>query len=68
MSTATGPRPTPARCISVSRETYKGTELQPTPGIRAERFAAFDLPSRIGDKLYYPDGRVEAVPSLRGEA
>jgi hypothetical protein len=59
---------TPARSISVSRVHYQGTELQATPGIGPERFAAFALPSRVGDWLHYPDGRVERMPSLRGEA
>lgn len=37
---------------------YLGEELQPAPGIPAERFAAFALPSRMGDRLHYPGGRV----------
>lgn len=38
--------------------TYAGTELQRNPGIGPERYAAFDLPSRMGNRLHYPDGRV----------
>ena len=37
--------------------TYLGEELRPAPGIPAERFAAFAMPSRIGDRLHYPGGR-----------
>ena len=59
---------TAPRTFTYRRETYQGTELQPTPGIGPERFAAYALPSRIGDWLHYPDGRVERMPSLRGEA
>lgn len=59
---------TPGRSFTVSRTHYQGTELQATPGIGPERFAAFALPSRVGDWLHYPDGRVERMPSLRGEA
>lgn len=38
--------------------TYQGEELQPAPGIPAERFAAFAMPSRIGDRLHHPGGKV----------
>jgi hypothetical protein len=40
---------------------YTCPELQRSPGIHQSRFAAFDLPSRIGDRLYYRDGRVEVM-------
>ncbi|MFD2297729.1 hypothetical protein QRO11_15525 [Paracidovorax citrulli] len=42
--------------------TYLGTELQRSPGIPADRYQAFELPSRMGDRLHYPDGRVEPFP------
>lgn len=42
---------------------YSGAELQRNPGISADRYAAFDLPSRMGDRLHHPDGRIEAMPS-----
>lgn len=41
---------------------YQGIELQLNPGIDPERLRAFSLPSRVGDQLHYPDGRVEAFP------
>lgn len=48
--------------------TYDGAELKPLPGLTADRFAAFALPSRIGNSLHYPDGRVEKFPSFLGNA
>lgn len=40
---------------------YDFSELKRNPGIPASRFAAFELPSRMGNKLHYPDGRVEEM-------
>ena len=42
--------------------TYRGTELQRSPGLPVGRYRALELPSRMGDSLHYPDGRVEAFP------
>jgi len=41
-----------------SHGTYQGEELLPAPGIPAGRFAAFAMPSRIGDRLHHPGGKV----------
>ena len=38
--------------------TYDGADLKPNPGIAPERFAAFALPSRIGNSLHFPDGTI----------
>ena len=51
-----------ARITAASmRETYTATELQVNPGILPERMAAYALPSRVGNKLHYPGGRVEVL-------
>ncbi|MDT0140178.1 hypothetical protein [Acidovorax sp. PRC11] len=41
---------------------YQGAELQRSRGLPAGRYRALDLPSRMGDRLHYPDGRVEPFP------
>jgi hypothetical protein len=38
---------------------YDCPELKPNAGIPEERFDAYKLPSRFGNELRYPDGRVE---------
>jgi len=54
-----------ARPNLMGGDPYRCPELRRNAGINAERFVAFDLPSRIGQRLHYPDGRVEPMPSLR---
>lgn len=47
--------------------TYHGTETT-EPSIRPGSMDAFALPSRIGDRLYWPDGRVTRFnPTNEGE-
>lgn len=41
---------------------YQGAELRPIQGIPAQRMNAFALPSRMNDRLHYPDGRVLPFP------
>jgi hypothetical protein len=45
----------------LSRDDYTCPELDRNAGITPDRFAAFALPSRVGNRLYYRDGRVETV-------
>jgi hypothetical protein len=49
------------RSQMLSSGTYTCPELQRNPGLTDERFAAFALPSRVGKRLHYPDGRIEKV-------
>lgn len=41
---------------------YQGAELRPVQGIPAARMNAFALPSRMNDRLHYPDGSVLPFP------
>jgi hypothetical protein len=42
-------------------DAYDGAELKRPPGVGPARFVAFELPSRVGNKLYYPNGDVRCV-------
>jgi hypothetical protein len=49
-------------CVNaLSVGTYNGADLRPLPGLHPSRLEAFSLPSRIGNRLHYPDGRVEVI-------
>ncbi|GKS92763.1 hypothetical protein [Acidovorax sp. SUPP2539] len=41
---------------------YQGAELRRKPGLTDDRMRAFDLPSRVGTRLHYRDGRVLPFP------
>lgn len=43
---------------------YQGTELKTNPAIPAGRLRAYTLPSRMANRLHYPDGRVEPFPGF----
>jgi hypothetical protein len=45
---------------------YTCPELQRNVGISAERFTAYSLPSRVGQRLHWPDGRVTALSEHPG--
>lgn len=49
----------------LERPPYDAPELKPQPGILPDRLEAFSLPSRIGNQLHYPDGRVELLDGGR---
>lgn len=51
-----GPAP-----IATTGDPYKCPELRVNPGITADRLVAFALPSRRGNRLHFPDGRVEVL-------
>lgn len=63
--------PDPTR-LAVSYEyvpvgDYQGRELQPYQG-RPGAMDAFSLPSRMGNWLYYRDGRIERMPTTQEAA
>lgn len=47
---------------TIPAKNYQGVELKPVQGIPDARMDAFKLPSRMGDRLHYRDGRVEQMP------
>lgn len=44
-----------------SSDGYDGADLLPIPGLPQTRLAAFSLPSRVGNRRYHKDGRVEVI-------
>lgn len=52
---------TPGQLVNVMVGKYDGRELQPVPGLTDDRYAAYRLPSRVGNWLHYPDGHRERV-------
>lgn len=57
----------PSRTVAGPRHVHKvsgiydGAELRRNVAIDPARLEAFKLPSRVGNRLHYPDGRVEVV-------
>jgi len=51
----------PERGLTWKHGEYTCPELQTNPGLHDSRMDAYRLPSRVGNKRYYPDGRVELV-------
>jgi len=60
---AAGPRTAQPIRTNKMAGTYDPVELRPNPGITPDRFVAFCLPSRIGNRLHFPDGRVKDMPA-----
>lgn len=48
----------PRQPINQGPGGYTCPELLPDPGIAPGRMVAHGLPSRVGDRLYWPNGRV----------
>lgn len=42
-------------------DPYLAPELRPNASMPPERMTAYRLPSRVGNQLFYPGGRVEAI-------
>lgn len=53
----------PQRSYTPGESSYQGTELEPYAG-RPGAMDACALPSRMGNRLHYRDGRVETVGAV----
>lgn len=51
----------PPTWYSTSGDAYTCPELGRNPGIPDSRLAAYALPSRVGNRLHYPDGRIVEI-------
>lgn len=49
----------------LSSSDYRCPELRRNPGLQDDRFAAFALPSRVGNRLHWPDGRITHINDPR---
>lgn len=56
----------PARPVGTDhtkRDVYDGADLRRPVSVNPARFLAFELPSRMGSRLYYPNGDVRWIDS-----
>lgn len=54
-------QPTSVPTWAADSNAYTCPELKRNPGVPAARFTAYALPSRVGHRLHYPDGRIVEI-------
>lgn len=59
----TQPRPRPVGADHAQRDVYDGADLRRPVSVDPARFLAFKPPSRMGNRLYYPNGDVRWIDS-----